>query len=60
MSADFLNIISPAKEICFQKRNRSEFTEDIVDVCGILRGLGGYGQGYNSDSFRIFMTKDKK
>ncbi len=44
MSADFSNIFSPAKEICFQKRNRTEITGDIVDSdCyqdAILRGLG--------------------
>jgi hypothetical protein len=39
MAADFLNIFSLAKEICFQKRNRTEKTEDIVDICAILRVL---------------------
>jgi len=48
MSADFLNIFSSAEEICFQKRNRTEKTEDIVDPDSyrdaILRVLGCYGQ----------------
>ncbi len=39
MSADFSNIISPAKEICFQKRNRTEKTGDIVDPDGNLEAI---------------------
>jgi len=37
MSAEIFNIFSPAKEISFQKQNRTEKSEDIVDTCAVLR-----------------------
>ncbi len=42
MSAEIFNIFLPADEICFQKQNRTEKTEDIADICAILRVLGCY------------------
>jgi hypothetical protein len=56
MSADFINIFSPAIEICFQKPNRAKKTLVIVDPDtyrdAILRVLGCCAQAEKDNAIQ--------